>query len=298
MRAQAPSASLRSWASFINLGPADMTVAEATWVFEDVLCALEDSEDGLAAVEQATVLAAAGGHLTLLEMTSFESEGDHRSPAIGAVDAKRIIDRATRIAHEASVPCSVEVDPASPPSHVVLDWAEGRDLLTVGAPGTARFGGMFSPGVAVSAEHFLTMPLLVARATPPGQRFAERILIASDGLAGSDELVDWASSLASAHHAGVLLVHAIGFESKERRRRVEEQARRLQLDVGNPNEVRIESGNPRTMIVEAAGEAAASLVVMGSRRLKGLRAIGSVSRRVVHLGHCSVLLVPPERLHP
>jgi nucleotide-binding universal stress UspA family protein len=35
---------------------------------------------------------------------------------------------------------------------------------------------------------------------------------------------------------------------------------------------------------------------MGSRRLEGLRAMGSVSRRVVHQAHCSVLLVPPETL--
>ena len=37
-------------------------------------------------------------------------------------------------------------------------------------------------------------------------------------------------------------------------------------------------------------------MVMGSRRLGGLKAIGSVSRRVAHDAHCSVLLVPPERL--
>jgi nucleotide-binding universal stress UspA family protein len=35
---------------------------------------------------------------------------------------------------------------------------------------------------------------------------------------------------------------------------------------------------------------------MGSRRLEGLKALGSVSRRVVHEAHCSVMLMPPERL--
>jgi nucleotide-binding universal stress UspA family protein len=39
-------------------------------------------------------------------------------------------------------------------------------------------------------------------------------------------------------------------------------------------------------------------VMMGSRRLGGLRAIGSVSRRVAHDAPCSVLLVPPEQLNP
>jgi nucleotide-binding universal stress UspA family protein len=47
------------------------------------------------------------------------------------------------------------------------------------------------------------------------------------------------------------------------------------------------------MIVETASTVGASLIVMGSRRLRGLRVIGSVSRRIVHQGHCSVLLIPP-----
>jgi nucleotide-binding universal stress UspA family protein len=35
---------------------------------------------------------------------------------------------------------------------------------------------------------------------------------------------------------------------------------------------------------------------MSSRRLRGPRALGSVSRRVVHQGPCSVLLAPQELL--
>ncbi len=35
---------------------------------------------------------------------------------------------------------------------------------------------------------------------------------------------------------------------------------------------------------------------MSSRRRSGLSMLGSVSRRVVHHGDCSVLLVPPDWL--
>jgi nucleotide-binding universal stress UspA family protein len=94
----------------------------------------------------------------------------------------------------------------------------------------------------------------------------------------------------------VVLLHAIGLESKARRRRVEEQASRLQLSVAGACDVRLLKGSARSMIVETASAVDASLIVMSSRRLKGPRVIGSVSRRVVHEGHCSVLLVPPERL--
>jgi nucleotide-binding universal stress UspA family protein len=39
-----------------------------------------------------------------------------------------------------------------------------------------------------------------------------------------------------------------------------------------------------------------SLIVAGCRRREGLKAIGSVSREVVHEAGCSVLLLPPERV--
>jgi len=61
-------------------------------------------------------------------------------------------------------------------------------------------------------------------------------------------------------------------------------------------EVVVKSGRAGPVIVSAATAGDASLVAMGSRRLEGLRAMGSVSRRVVHQARCSVLLVPPETL--
>lgn len=264
--------------------------------FANILCAVDGTPESLAAVEQAATFAGADGHLTLLEVTSFEAEGTYRGPAIAPLRAKDILDRTVRIAEEAGVSSTVEVDPDSPPSRVVLDWAAERDLLALGAPATSWFGGMFIGGVAVTAEGLFTTPMLVARSMAAGQQFARRILVASDGLAGSDQLVELAGRLARARGADVVLMHASGLESKARRRRVEEQARKLQLTVDGTSEVRLEAGSARTLIVQTAKAVGASLVVMGSRRLKGPRVIGSVSRRVVHQGHCSVLLVPPEHL--
>jgi nucleotide-binding universal stress UspA family protein len=264
-------------------------------MFADVLCAVDGTPESLAAVEQAAILAGPNGHLTLLAVTSFRSEGAHRSPAIGPARAKRILDRAVEIAHEAQVPSTVEVDPATPPSEVILDWAAERDLLAIGAPATSWFGGMFMGGVAAAAEDSFTMPLLVARSISKARHSGRRILVASDGLDGSDELVELAGRLARRQGAEVILLHATGPGSSARRQRIDEQARRLQLAVDGA-EVRLQAGSARTVIVEVAAAVEASLVVMSSRRLKGLRAIGSVSRRVVHQGHCPVLLVPPERL--
>jgi nucleotide-binding universal stress UspA family protein len=230
-------------------------------------------------------------------VTSFDHDGSSRPPAIGPLEAKGVVDRGVQIAKHAGVSSTVEVDPGAPPSRVVLDWASERDLLALGAPSTSWFGGMFTGHVVVTAEGSFTMPMLVARTAPAGQQFARRLLVASDGLEGSDELVELAGHLARARSASVVLLHATaGFGAKARRRRVEEQADRLRLALDGASELKLEAGSARTVIVEAASAVGASLVVMGSRRLKGLRAIGSVSRRVVHEGHCSVLLVPPEHL--
>ena len=263
----------------------------------DILCAVDGKPGGFAAVEQAAALAAPDGQLTLLLVTSFRSEGGLRGPAIGAAQAKRIVDRATSIAQEAGVPSTVEVDPASPPSQVILDWSANRDLLAVGAPAASALGGVFIAGVADTALGSFTTLLLFARPTPAELKFGDRILVASDGRDGSDQLVELGQQLAQARGADMMLVHASGHELHARRERVEEQGRRLEHAETGKYAVRIERGSAHDVIGAAAESTGASLVVMGSRRLDGLLAIGSVSRRVVHEAPCSVLLVPPERLH-
>jgi nucleotide-binding universal stress UspA family protein len=49
------------------------------------------------------------------------------------------------------------------------------------------------------------------------------------------------------------------------------------------------SGKPVGALLEASEQA--DLVVLGSRGLHGLRALGSVSERVAHEASCSVLVV-------
>jgi nucleotide-binding universal stress UspA family protein len=52
-------------------------------------------------------------------------------------------------------------------------------------------------------------------------------------------------------------------------------------------------GKPSERIVETAGQEQVSLIVVGSRGLGGLKALGSVSERVVHTAPCSVLVGRP-----
>jgi nucleotide-binding universal stress UspA family protein len=280
--------------------------AGAAPVFADVLCAISGREGGFTAVDQAAALAGPAGQLTLLAVTSFRSEGAHRSPAISPTEATRLLDRAKQIAQEAGVPFTSEVDPASPPSQVVLDWSARYELLALGAPVNSWLRGLFVGGVGDTALGAVVTPLLISRPTPAERRFADRILVASDCLDGSQQLVALAGRLAGERGASVILLHATGHEShlrhggrEEHAQRLQEQADSLQRALGEDVfEVRSERGSAHEVIVSAATSTGASLVMMGSRRLGGLRAIGSVSRRVAHDAPCSVLLVPPEQLTP
>jgi nucleotide-binding universal stress UspA family protein len=101
----------------------------------------------------------------------------------------------------------------------------------------------------------------------------------------------------------VTVVHALGREPikggrlREQERTLQKQEKTLaRACAPGTSELLIKPGRAAAVIVSAAVAAGASLVVTGSRRLNGLRAMGSVSRRVAHQARCSVLLVPPETL--
>jgi nucleotide-binding universal stress UspA family protein len=50
-------------------------------------------------------------------------------------------------------------------------------------------------------------------------------------------------------------------------------------------------GRPHRAVADAARDFDASLVITGSRSMKGLAALGSVSERIAHAAPCSVLVV-------
>jgi nucleotide-binding universal stress UspA family protein len=56
----------------------------------------------------------------------------------------------------------------------------------------------------------------------------------------------------------------------------------------------VEAKRPVDAILDLAREQQASMIIMGSRRVGGLRALGSVSERVAHRARSSVLIIRPE----
>ncbi|HME03381.1 MAG TPA: universal stress protein [Solirubrobacteraceae bacterium] len=259
-------------------------------VFREVICGVDGSEGSYAAVEQAASLVGPGGELTVLIVTSLRKERGQRS------DATEMVEHATMLADRGGVSCTVEVDPARPVQEVVNDWATGHALVAIGAPPASVLAGLWFGGVTETAIRSLSGPLLVARPAGAAAHFGERMLVASDGLRGSDELVAFANRLANGAGSALTLVHALGRRSASRRARIDAQVHNLQADGIEGERAVIESGSADDTIIATSERLEASLVVMTSRRRSGLSALGSVSRRVVHHGRCSVLLVPPGPL--
>lgn len=263
-------------------------------VFTDILCAVDGTRASFTAVRQAVSIAGPNGSLTLLAVSATAGAGAYRTAAIDPARIKRVLDIATHLAREGGVRCNRIIDPDGPPSRVIVQRAAGHDLLAMGAPTTSWLGGLFVGGVVVSAMRSFTTPLLLARPAPEEQPFGRRTLVASDAGEDSDGIVGMAAALARQHDGGVMLVHALGPESKARPHRVSSQIRMLEAELQDACESHIEPGPAHEVILEIARSAQASLIVMGSRRLGGLKALGSVSERVVHEAPCSVLVVPPS----
>jgi nucleotide-binding universal stress UspA family protein len=92
----------------------------------------------------------------------------------------------------------------------------------------------------------------------------------------------------------VTLLHVSGPEPAHHRRGIAEQATQLYEWLKVEPVLRSEPGRAHERIVEVAEREHASLVVLGSRGLTGVRALASVSERVAHHAPCSVLVVRPR----
>ncbi len=269
-------------------------------VFTNILCAVDGTRASTAAVRLAASLAGPGGHLTLLTVTAARGSGPMSAALVSTSRAKQLLSRAKRIADELGVSSTTIIDPGSPPLKVILERASEHDLLAIGAPATSWLAGMLigalgAPRGALTATALsqFTTPMLVVRRTATGSIRGRQIAVASDGHEGSDRIVELAARLGQSQGAGVTLVNALGAESDMSPHAIQAQQRALAAALPGTGPPYIEPGKAWDVIQNAAKSSKAGLVILGSRRLAGVRALGSVSRRVVHDAPCSVLLLPP-----
>jgi nucleotide-binding universal stress UspA family protein len=243
---------------------ADKAVPEKTPrapIFSRILVGIDESSESLEAARQAAILAT--GPVTLLaayDLTHALVGGVmppgpvHYDEAPFREEAQKALEAARQ---ELASGEPIEKIGRGRSWEVILEeiGRERNTLVVVGSHGAGRAKGILIGSTATELVHKAPCSVLVAR--KPLKSFPSSIVV---GLDGSDQ---------SAAADAVAKDLAERFDAKLER--YESLAK------------------PVDELVEAAMEA--DLLVVGSRGLHGIKALGSVSERVAHEAACSVLVV-------
>ena len=165
---------------------------------------------------------------------------------------------------------------------------EDADLISVGSHGGPRLTGIAFGSVATAMVHHAPCSVLVAR-PPAGDEFPGLIVHASDGSADSLDAARVAGEIAARHGSNVIAVNVS--DDPSHGKALADEAASLIEQAGASVVAEARRGSPHRGIGDFASSAGASLVVIGSRGMTGVRALGSVSERVAHRSPCSVLVV-------
>lgn len=250
-------------------------------VLTRVLVGVDGTEPGFEACRQASVLAEPDAALEAVCIVHLSDAIQVGLDAAGAVDrlrdeAERALADAGRILGGRATTRFVN----GFATRALLDEADafGATLIAVGSHRHARATEILLGGVSGELLHLAPCSVLVARARPAGAPLPGPIAVGVDSSQESDAALAVAEQIAERFGERLTVVAAT------RGRGVDE----TRLLARTP-EARTVDAHPVEALVDASRRA--GLLVVGSRGLHGLRALGSVSERVAHRAACSVLVV-------
>lgn len=270
------------------------TRREASLPFADILCAVDGSRGSREAMHQAIALAGTRARVRFVAVRHAIGTGLSAQADLSEMRARTILEEAALIAGRAHIEASVKLMRDGATSDLLLAEAAEHDLLVVGSHGGSRLGGIMLGSTATQVAHRAERPLLVARRTADGENFPHSILLASDGSPGSWAAARVATGLARAKGSELRLVYVPDGMHPERYREVLKQLTVIEKVTGSSPEIADDPGQVAERIDAAARAGQSALIAIGRRGSRGLKALGSVSERVVHRAPCSVLVVPPR----
>ncbi len=263
--------------------------------FARIVCGVNGTRSSRVGAEQALALAGSGGSVEFLAFTDVRGDGPTRMAGTGLARAQRALDDARATAREIGVAATVELRHHPEPRRGLLDAARGRDLLVLGGHVRSRAEGMILGSTAALALHAGEVPVLIARPAPGGRTLSERVMVATTGSGDDRRAAELAAAIAARDGAGVTILHADGRTGPSVRRELAEEAAAAYALTGVEPVVVTLHEHGADAIADAAAELDATLLVLGSRGLTGVRALASVSERAGARAPCSVLVVrrPP-----
>jgi nucleotide-binding universal stress UspA family protein len=267
----------------------ETTKTQRLSAFSKILVGIDGSDESREAARQAAAITE--GELTLLAAydtapaivggTGFYVP-DYSDMGLQREAAKEALEHARDDIAE-SLPAGKIVRGQSSRALISELEREEDTLLAVGSHGFGRVAGFLLGSTATDVIRKAPCSVLIARRRRESPAFPNKIVVGVDGSPKSAAAYASARLLAERFDAELWPVVVHGGKSIDRRlvNAIVEHYREELTD------------EPVTALLAASADA--DLIVVGSRGLHGLRALGSVSERVAHQAHSSVLIVrePP-----
>lgn len=253
-------------------------------VFARVLVGVDGSPEALEALRQAALVQSPDGELALVAAWSVPPPLVAPLTMVPSYDgeaeaARMQADAALREASGHVKPTSATVAQGFA-AQVLLDRIEREHdtLVALGSHGQNRAAGILVGSTVTELVHRAPCSVLVARAgTDPW--FPRRIVVGVDGSPSSALAYAAARQLCERVDGDLSVVVAEGGDAID--------LAAVSLIAGDG--FHVISDDPVAVLTAAGADA--DLLVLGSRGMHGIRALGSVSERVAHRATCSTLVV-------
>ena len=255
-------------------------------LFTRILVGIDHSPESVEAARQAAILIDPGGTLTLLSAWTVPPPGS--APSVRRSPARSLPRQTANRPYARSRPRKPSLLGLAAPLTKVIRGAAWRALLleiergadnlvVVGSHGQPRLEGILLSSTPTEIVHKAPCSVLVAR--PAEAQFPRRIVVGIDGSPQSAVAYATALRFAVRFDSEVWPVVAHGGKGVDRDR------------VAAIVDYHHEDLPDEPVAALVAASADADLVMVGSRGLHGIKALGSVSERVAHQVHCSTLVV-------
>lgn len=247
------------------------------------------------------------------EITLVHAAKPPRGPASQAIDhVEELRGRLNRLADDLrkeGFTVSVHVPTGSPAAAVVgAVRTRDPDIVLVGSRSRTLIHDAFIGSVAWDIVRHVERPVLLQRIEPSrsdpeaalvarGTGFPKHVVYPTDFSEAAERAWPWVLQLAKDQNPSFTLLHVIPSEEgrKEIQERLESLADQLRERGATGVECRVRVGSHAAQILNAGGNRADTMVVMGTRGLGIVPGalLGSVGRQILRTATSRVLLVPP-----